>query len=379
VCGHLCLDIIPAFPSAGSQDWFRPGRLSVIGPATVAPGGAVSNVGLSLHKLGFPVSLVAGIGDDPLGPLVLGKVRAAGDSLPAGLTILPGESTSYTIVLSPPGVDRIFLHCPGANDAFTGEEIPGSILEGAAVFHFGYPPLLRQIWSDGGERLRKLFTRARSAGAFASLDMSLPDPASPSGQADWAGFLDHTLPAVDLFSPSIEELLWMMDRTAYTRLCAAGGPDAIIRSVTLEELGALAGRIIDRGVSAVLIKLGDRGAYLRTAPGGLRGRPRVWHDRELYSPCFAVPRVAGTTGSGDATIAGFLGAVVEGYDPETALRMAVAVGACCVEAPDATSGIGSWDETLGRIAAGWKRMPDVPASPGWTPLPDGAWKGPNDR
>src|SRR5690349_3312688 len=107
VCGHLCLDIIPGFPTGGQQEWFRPGRLSMVEGATIATGGAVSNVGLSLHTLGFPVRLVAAIGDDPLGSLVRERVRGVGADLPAGLRVLPGASTSYTVVLSPPGVDRI--------------------------------------------------------------------------------------------------------------------------------------------------------------------------------------------------------------------------------------------------------------------------------
>jgi sugar/nucleoside kinase (ribokinase family) len=125
VCGHLCLDLIPAFPPGGQgQDWFRPGRLSVVDSATISTGGAVSNVGLALNRLGLPVRLVAGIGDDPLASLVLEHVNRAGPGLADGLTVIPGEATSYTVVLSPPGVDRIFLHCPGANDSFTAARCP---------------------------------------------------------------------------------------------------------------------------------------------------------------------------------------------------------------------------------------------------------------
>ena len=61
-----------------------------------------------------------------------------------------GEVTSYTVVLNPPGIDRIFLHCPGANDTFTDEDVTDEVLGGASLFHFGYPPLMKQIWSDGG-------------------------------------------------------------------------------------------------------------------------------------------------------------------------------------------------------------------------------------
>jgi sugar/nucleoside kinase (ribokinase family) len=378
VCGHLCLDIIPGFPAAGQQDWFRPGRLSMVEGATIATGGAVSNVGLSLHTLGFPVRLVAAIGDDPLGSLVRERVRGVGADLPAGLRVLPGGSTSYTVVLSPPGVDRIFLHCPGVNDSFSGDELDDGEFTGAAIFHFGYPPLMRQFWCDGGKRLARLLARARAGGAIVSLDMSLPDPASPSGKADWAGILEKALPCVDIFEPSIEELLYMMDRRSFDRLSVGGGGEAIVRGVTFRELAALSTVIIARGVSAVLIKLGDRGAYLRTGPKGLAGHP-LWADREIYSPCFSVQTVVGTTGSGDATIAGFLGAVHKGLDPASALRMAVAVGACCVEAPDATSGVRTWEQTVSRVSAGWKRTESAPEEPGWTRTDDGAWSGPADR
>ncbi len=233
-----------------------------------------------MHRLGFPVRLVAEIGADPLGSLVLERVRAQGAALADGLTVLPGDATSYSIVLSPPGVDRIFLHCPGVNDTFTGDEIADRVLQGAALFHFGYPPLMRQIWSDGGVRLARLLARAQRLGSLTSLDMSLPDPSSPSGRADWRSFLDRVLPSVDMFVPSIEELLFMLDRRSFERLSANGGGEAIINGIRFDELDALAEISLARGVSAILIKLGDRGAYLRTAKAPFpRARPSPRHGR----------------------------------------------------------------------------------------------------
>src|SRR5258708_36730341 len=91
------------------------------------------------------------------------------------------------------------------------------------------------------------------------------------------------------------------------------------------------------------------------------GRCRVadgaaWSDRELWAPCFAA-QVAGTTGSGDATIAGFLAGLLQGMGPGETMLTACAVGACSIEAVDALSGIRSWPETAERIAAGWARIP----------------------
>ena len=80
---------------------------------------------------------------------------------------------------------------------------------------------------------------------------------------------------------------------------------------------------------------------------------------------FKVPEVGGTTGSGDATIAGFLASVSKGLGPEEALTMAVAVGACCVEAPDATSGIRPWSETQKRVRGAGSAGKPGSAEPGW--------------
>ncbi len=337
VCGHLCLDFIPGFPDAGEgKDWFRPGSLSLVDAPVMATGGAVSNVGLALHRLGLPVRLVAKIGNDPLGRIVLDRVSAMGRDLASGVVPVDGEVTSYSVVINPPGIDRIFFHCPGANDTFTDTDVADSHMENASLFHFGYPPLMKQIWSDGGVRLQRLFVRAKSKGAMTSLDMSLPDPASPSGRIDWEAFLARVLPSVDIFVPSVEELMFMTDKPAFTRMSRSGGGDAVIRAVSLADLSRMAESALRTGVSAILIKMGDRGAYLRTGDRGLSGIAG-WEHRELYSPVFSVPHVAGTTGAGDSTIAGFLASVTRRLPPEQAITMAVAVGGCCVEAPDATS------------------------------------------
>lgn len=80
----------------------------------------------------------------------------------------------------------------------------------------------------------------------------------------------------------------------------------------------------------------------------------AWANRELWCPVSKV-NIVGTTGAGDAAIAGFLGALLRGCTIEESATMAVATGACCVEAADATSGIRSWDETVQRIHNGWKQ------------------------
>jgi sugar/nucleoside kinase (ribokinase family) len=377
VGGHLCLDFIPGFPQVGGgQDWFRPGRLSIVNAPVISTGGAVSNVGRSLYRLGLPVRLAARIGNDPLGRLIVESIASLGTELVRDLRKVDGEASSYTVVLNPPEIDRIFLHCPGTNDTFTDADVPDSLLEEAALFHFGYPPLMEKIWSDGGASLGRLLSRARAKGALTSLDMSLPDPKSPSGKIDWDAYLSAVLPAVDLFVPSIEELLFSIDRPQFDRLAAKGGGDAIITAISLAEISKLADRALERGPSVILIKIGHRGAYLRCGSRGLPGR-EGWKDRELYTPVFSVPSPLWTTGAGDATAAGFLASVARGLTPDEALTMAVAVGGCCVEAPDASSGVRPWEETVSRVRGGWKRASVSVTEPGWRAA-GALWKGPGD-
>ncbi len=164
----------------------------------------------------------------------------------------------------------------------------------------------------------------------------------------------------------------MLRREVYDELYqAANGPN-FLPLITPQLLSDTSQKLIQMGVKIVALKLGDRGLYLRTA--GLpsiealgRARPSdpvAWADRELWTPCFKVD-VVGTAGSGDATIAGFLSALLRDMSPEEAVTAAVAVGACNVEAADTLGGVRPWHETMRRIASGWERHPLNLEAPGW--------------
>ena len=54
-----------------------------------------------------------------------------------------------------------------------------------------------------------------------SLDICLPGSESDGGRVDWQEVLPNALPFVDVFAPSIDELLFMLDRPARDRSLAA--------------------------------------------------------------------------------------------------------------------------------------------------------------
>jgi sugar/nucleoside kinase (ribokinase family) len=280
-------------------------------------------------------------------------LRQHDGALADGMLDADGEHTSYTIVLSPPGVDRFFLHHTGANSTFCAGDVPLDRLDGARFFHFGYPPLMRRMYLEGGAEMAALLRQVKERGLFTSLDMAKPDVASEGGQVDWPAWLARVLPLVDLFAPSLDEMLLMVGRTEE-------GEDPSL-------YGALAGELLQMGAAMVALKLGDRGLYLRTTRDAGRLSPWVsaaWVGRELLAPCFEV-EVVGTTGAGDCTLAGLLVGLSQGASPEETVTLATAVGAFSVERADSTSGVPSLEAVRRRIASGWPRRSRPRLPDGW--------------
>jgi sugar/nucleoside kinase (ribokinase family) len=363
VAGHICLDVIPNLADIAQdklETIFLPGRLVEVGRVAFSSGGPVSNTGLALNKLGIKTQLMGKVGDDLFGQAIKGIVRSYDPHLADGMVVTKTVSTSYTIIINPPGVDRIFLHCPGANDTFGADDVRYDLVSRTRLFHFGYPPLMRMMVGNDGAQLVEIFHRVKRTGVTTSLDMALPDPLSAAGRADWATILEATLPYVDIFLPSGEEILYMLRRQLYDELRQGTGSSDILPLITSQMLSNLSQELVDLGAKIIGIKLGHRGLYMRTADraaieslGRARpSNPAAWANKELWAPAFKVNEV-GATGAGDAAIAGLLSALLRDMPPQAALTAAAAVGACNVEAADGLSGIRPWDETLRRVADGW--------------------------
>jgi sugar/nucleoside kinase (ribokinase family) len=384
VAGHICLDV---FPTLAGAVLFRPGQTVEAGPVVFSTGGAVSNTGLALHKLGISTRLMGKVGSDLFGQEILQIVESHGPGLSEGMVIVPDESSSYSIILSPPNADRMFIHAPGCNATFGAADVRYDVLEGARLFHFGYPPLMERIYSNNGAELATIFQRVKAMGITTSLDLSMPDPNGAAGHADWHAILDATLPYVDIFLPSAEEILWMLRRPIFDQIAIKSETLRSLDQLEPEIISELGQALLDMGAKIVGLKIGDRGLYMHSAGSedlAQMGRSQVpdltaWSDRELWAPCF-MTQVNGTTGSGDATIAGFLMGLLRGMAPEDTLQAACAVGACSVEALDALSGIRSWPETEARIASGWLRLPLALDKAGWHwDTAQEVWLGPKDR
>lgn len=355
VAGHLCLDLLPSMAQVSLEQMPSPGKLFEVDPITLATGGAVSNTGLSLYKLGISTGLMSAVGDDLLGRVIIASIKDHDPALAASIRVREGSPSSYTIALSPGNSDRIFLHCTGTNGDFSIKDIDFEAVAGVKIFHLGYPPILPRMYLNDGVELTEIYKEAKATGVITSLDMSVPDANAASGKADWVTIIKNTLPYVDIFIPSIEEIIFMLRRDDYD----AWGGD-VLPHLTKSYLHLLSDEILEMGVVISGFKLGEMGYYLRTSDDASKYDRLAkidididaWLDFEGYHPAFEV-EFGGTTGAGDSSYAGFLASLVRGLPPADAIRMAAAVGACNVEKPDSTSGVRTWEETQSRLDAGW--------------------------
>jgi sugar/nucleoside kinase (ribokinase family) len=314
VAGHVCVDLAPrldVFPRS------TPGDLELVGPLDMTPGGCVSNTGGMLAALGAPVEVVGDAGDDELGRTLVRLLTTRGVDTD-GIRLVPGRSTSYSVVVQPTGLDRSFWHHAGANAEFDGAAID---LADADLLHLGYPQLLPALAADAGAGLHALLSRARAAGLTTSLDLAVLDPASPAAREDWPALLRRVLPLVDVLTPSIDDLRSVL------------GPSG-------DDLD-VARSLVELGPAVVMVTAGSAGARLCTAgserlaaAGAVLGDVDIpaWSDCDIRA---AAPDVAvrTTVGAGDAATAGLLFGLLSGYDPERSLDLAMRTAGRALAAP----------------------------------------------
>ena len=351
--GHICLDIIPRFLYKGATEpsrVFQPGTLIKIGDAVMATGGSVSNTGIALSKLGCRVAYMSSVGDDDFGNIIIERMSKYGDV--RGFHRNAEVGSSYSVIIALPAVDRIILHNPGCNDFFTFDNLNWPVVATARHFHLGYPPIMRSLYLDDGAELKRILQEVRALGLSTSIDMALPDPESEAGQIDWQVWLRQVLPYVDVFMPSLEEILCCLAHERWLAFRDAGMDS--IAALAADEYAALADALLACGCALVILKSGPQGLYAKTADSArMRQVPLFanqhssdWANRELWGASYQTDEILSAAGAGDSAIAGILTALLHGKPMEEVLQWGNCLGYQNLRALDTTSGVGSFDETL---------------------------------
>lgn len=258
--------------------------------------GADSNVAIGLSRLGFKVSWLSRIGDDSLGRFVLDSLTREGLDC-RHVQVDPAHPTGFQLKSretdgSDPKVE--YFRRGSAASHLSIADLAPDLLRARHLHATGIPPAL----SESCRALsRELMECMRSAGRSLSFDPNLRPSLWPS-QARMIDEINALAALAHWVLPGLEE----------GRLLTGYDSPADIAAFYLE-----------RGVEAVVIKLGPEGAYYRTADGEGRidGVP--------------VAQVVDTVGAGDAFAVGVISALLEGRSFPQALRRGNAFGSRAVQ------------------------------------------------
>lgn len=355
IAGYTCVDMVPEFiRNEGNDiipDLLKPGKLIEIGKLDIILGGAVPNTGLLMKHFGNSVFLNGLTGEDSIGQVAKEYFKQYG--IADGVTQTDQASTAYSIVIAPQGIDRIFLESPGCNQVFGLEYIDFDSVTQSRLFHFGYPPLLRQFYLDEGRQLIEMYQKVHEMGVLTSLDFSLPDPESESGKVDWTLIMQKVLPYVDIFVPSLEELIQIIMPQKYSELQATCINSDFEENVSLELVRELGLKVIGMGVKILLVKMGKRGIYLHTGKieslsqkSGTVLSPEDWNNKEIFCKAYPadITRIKNASGAGDTAIAAFLSAILKSFKPEKSIKYASLAGRDSLYSENIFESMSSWDD-----------------------------------
>ncbi|MEU3542661.1 sugar kinase [Streptomyces paromomycinus] len=321
------------------------GPLKLGGTMDVSIAGAESNVAIGLARLGHTVRWVGAVGDDEAGELVLRTLRAEAVDV-SGAWKDAGAPTGL-ILFEPRLPDLTRVHYYRAASA--GSRLSPDVLDRAfatavpRILHLtGITPALSPTARAASTHALRL---ARDHGAMVCLDVNHRARLWSADQA--SAELQNWMPYVDLLIASADEL----------PLCLPPGSPT--------DTGAQARALLSAGVQEVAVKLGAAGAtsYARPsrpgAPAGSTSSARCAEapsdaqdaggdaqdaggdaqdagGGSLHQPAVAV-RAVDAVGAGDAFVAGYLSALLDGEGIAGRLERGVTTGAFAVASP------GDWE------------------------------------
>lgn len=290
--GQLCVDVLvrPVERLDYGVDTVR------VDGIDIRNGGDCLNVALGLSRLGVSVGFSGKVGTDMLGDYLAGVIADSGIDA-RGLRRSREAGTCACLVLINGKGDRSFFYRGGTNDLFGLEDIDLSLVAEAGVVHIGGTYLLPRLDGAGAA---SLLATAKSQGKITSMDVTW----DTTGR--WLSVIEPCLPHLSFFMPSIKEAEQIAGR---------------------KDPQGIASFFQERGVGTTVIKLGERGCYVK--PGGKDG---------FFSKAFRTD-VVDTTGAGDSFVAGFLGGIVRGWALERCAAFASAVAALNIRKVGATAGV----------------------------------------
>lgn len=291
----------------GVDSFPKGGNLKIVNYVLTNTGGCGLNVAFNLSTLGIKPILITKLGKDLFGEWILDKCKKAG--IDTSRVSYADHMTSCSSILIASCGERSILHYPGANNCLRTEDIDLSIFSKAdylcVVGVFG----LGEFDNNLKDFLKQVKTHNPNVKIL--VDVIYSDDIGCSS------IIDSALKYVDFFTPNYEEAKKLSN---------------------MVELKDIADYFLEKGVSNIIITLGDKGAYL-----GNSNTSRIIDS---------IPAVAvDTTGAGDAFVAGFIAAHSKGLPITECVKFANCTGAMSVQAVGAVNGVKSYEEIWEQMLA----------------------------
>ena len=279
-------------------------------------GGAPMNTMVGVARLGCRAGAITAVGDDPFGKFLIRELERNGVDA-SQVKVKRGMRTTITFVANEPETGErsfIFYRRPWisgtADSSLTIEDVDLDYVADSRILHVSGFALSQ---NPSRRTILKVVEHARSSGVQVSFD------------------------------PTLRLDVWNSERTirrVYAKILRMSN----IATFSLEEAEFVLGtrdpevaarRAFRYGVEIVGIKMGAEGALLQRRTG-----------EKLTLPAFKVNAID-TTGAGDGWNAGLLTGLIHGWDLDTCLLVANAVGALVVTRHGAITALPYKDELKG--------------------------------
>ena len=282
--GEILVEIV----ATTKGDGFREPQ-PLVGPF---PSGAPAIFIDQIGRLGTPAAIISRVGDDDFGRLNLERLIADGVDV-SGIEVAKGEATGSAFVRYRPDGSRTFVYniAHSATGKLTLTPDAEALMESCDHMHVMGTALSAPGLSQVA---REAVARITARGGTLSFDPNLrPEILDTPGLRE---ALDEVLAQTNLFLPSGEEIYLFTEA---------------------DDEAAAVKELLDRGVSDIVIKRGNRGASHFNRAGRTDMAPLPTDEVD-------------PTGAGDCFGGAFVSFWLAGASPETALRFANAAGANAV-------------------------------------------------
>src|SRR5579862_7635384 len=286
IAGELNLDLI----LYGLPEQLPPERELLADRMMLTLGSSSAIVAHNLAALGSRVGFQSRIGEDPLGPIALERLKQGGVDVSLVRRVSGSSTTGITVILYHEAWRNILTYM-GTISELTWDDLDLAYLADSRHFHFSSYYLQRGLLP----RVSELFQYLKSKGLTISLDTN-DDP-----DDRWEGGLHDILKYVDVFLPNEREA------------CKAAGT---------EDLEAAIDKL-SKSVPLLVVKLGRKGALAQRGAERFTAAPQ---DVDAVD----------TVGAGDSFDAGFLHEFVRGRDLPACLASGNRAGAFSTTHPGGT-------------------------------------------